>query len=86
MEETNITGLDLDMVHRDERPRVMIIDDEPDTVTLLKLIFQREGFDVSGALSGSEALEKLQTVQPSLILLDLMMPEMDGWETYDRLR
>ena len=86
VEETSVTGLDLDKFRTNERPRVMIIDDEPDTVTLLKLIFQREGFDVSGALSGSEALEKLQAVQPSLILLDLMMPEMDGWETYDRLR
>jgi len=85
-EETNKTGIDLDMVHTTERARVMIIDDEPDTVTLLKLIFQREGFDVSGALSGSEALEKLQSVQPALILLDLMMPVMDGWETFTRLR
>lgn len=86
MEETNLTGLDLDKIRTDERPRVMIVDDEPDTVTLLKLIFQREGFDVSGAVSGGEAIEKLQSVQPSLILLDLMMPEMDGWETFDRLR
>lgn len=85
-EDNNYTGIDLDTVRDDDRVRVLIIDDEPDTVTLLKLIFQREGFNVAGALSGQEALQKLETVRPALILLDLMMPEMDGWETFSRLR
>lgn len=79
-------GIDLDALQVEQRTRVMVIDDEPDTVILLKLIFQREGYDVSGASSGSEALSKLSDVQPSLILLDLMMPGMDGWETFEKLR
>lgn len=87
MDKDNIeTGIDLDTVRDEDRARVLIIDDEPDTVTLLKLIFQREGFNVAGAVSGPEALEKLETVQPALILLDLMMPDMDGWATFERLR
>jgi DNA-binding response OmpR family regulator len=85
-EDNNNTGIDLDTMRNDARVRVLIIDDEPDTVTLLKLIFQREGFNVAGALSGQEALQKLETVRPALILLDLMMPEMDGWDTFSRLR
>lgn len=84
--EENKTGIDLDRISTTDRTRVMIIDDEPDTVTLLKMIYQRDGYDVSGAASGSEALEKLQTIKPDLILLDLMMPEMDGWETFNHLR
>ncbi len=87
MDKDNIeTGIDLDTVRDEDRARVLIIDDEPDTVTLLKLIFQREGFNVAGAVSGPEALEKLEIVQPALILLDLMMPDMDGWATFERLR
>jgi len=79
-------GIDLDALQGEKRARVLVIDDEADTVTLLKMIFQREGFDVSGALSGSDALNKLADVQPALILLDLMMPGMDGWETFTKLR
>ncbi len=79
-------GIDLDALQGEKRTRVLVIDDEADTVTLLKMIFQREGFDVSGALSGSEALSKLTDVQPALILLDLMMPGMDGWETFTKIR
>lgn len=79
-------GIDLDALQGEKRTRVLVIDDEADTVTLLKMIFQREGFDVSGAFNGSEALSKLADVQPALILLDLMMPGMDGWETFAKLR
>ncbi len=81
----DLTGLDLDQIQTTDRPRVLVIDDEPDTVVLLKHIFQRDGFDVSGAYSGKEALAKLSEVNPSLIILDVMMPEMDGWETFEEL-
>jgi DNA-binding response OmpR family regulator len=80
-----LSGVDLDQLQTKDRPRVLVIDDEPDTVLLLKHIFQREGFDVSGAYSGKEALVKLGEVNPSLILLDVMMPEMDGWATFEQL-
>lgn len=49
---------------------------------LLKQVLLRDGYDVSGATSGKEALEKINAIKPSLVLLDLMMPGMDGWETF----
>ncbi|MCX6055905.1 MAG: response regulator transcription factor [Chloroflexi bacterium] len=78
-------GVDLDQLRVKHRPRILVIDDEPDTVFLLKHVFQREGFDVSGAVSGKDAINKIGNVEPNLILLDLMMPEMDGWQTFEQI-
>jgi DNA-binding response OmpR family regulator len=78
-------GVDLDSLHQTERRTVLVIDDEPDTITLLKQIFINNGFNVSGALSGKEALRKLVDVNPSIIILDLLMPEMDGMETLEEI-
>jgi DNA-binding response OmpR family regulator len=75
------SGVDLDSLKQVERNTVMVIDDEPDTITLLKHIFINNGFNVSGATSGREALNKLADVNPSIIILDMLMPEMDGLET-----
>ena len=66
--------------------KIMVVDDEPDTVDLVKLVLETEGYEVIGALSGKECLEKLETENPDLILLDVMMPEMDGWEVFKRIR
>lgn len=79
-------GVDLDQRTPGEHPRILLIDDEPDNITLLKLMFQSRGFDVSGAYSGKEALKKIHEVKPNVIILDMMMPEMDGWQTYQELR
>lgn len=81
----DLSGVDLDQIQTTDRPRVLVIDDEPDTVVLLKHVFLREGFDVSGAFSGKEALSKLSEVNPSLIILDVMMPDMDGWQIFEEL-
>jgi DNA-binding response OmpR family regulator len=81
------TGVDLDLLYgAPERQRVLIIDDEPDTVFLLKEILRGAGFDVIGAMNFNEALKKVADIPPDIILLDLMMPEVDGWETYKYLR
>ncbi len=90
-EETNISpnaasGVDLDEVYASERHSVLVVEDEPDTVMLLKHILRSAGFNVMGAMSGSEAIKKCAEIKPDLILLDLMMPDMDGWETYRYLR
>jgi len=79
-------GVDLDQMMNHSRWRILIIDDEPDTVSLLKLLFVRHGFDVAGCDSGAEALNRLAEINPSLVILDLMMPDMDGWQTYENLR
>lgn len=80
------SGLDLDLVTSSARPRILLIDDEIDTILLLKQVFQLKGFDVSGATSGKDALGKIHEINPNLILLDIMMPEMDGWKTFQQLR
>jgi len=80
-------GIDLDaFVGKASMQRALIVDDDPDTVDLIKIVIRNAGMDVVGAFSGIEALEKCSDLQPNIILLDLMMPGMDGWETYNRLR
>jgi DNA-binding response OmpR family regulator len=75
-------GVDMDEIENEDQPSVLVIDDEPDTVTLLKLVMRSGGFNVTGALSGEEALEKIKEHNPDAVLLDIMMPDMDGWQTY----
>jgi|YNPNPStandDraft_1061719.scaffolds.fasta_scaffold00148_13 DNA-binding response OmpR family regulator len=79
-------GIDLDQLESTERKRVLIIDDEVQSMLLLKSVMMRAGLDVIGATSGEEAIQKCNKVHPDIILLDLMMPMMDGWEIYQQLR
>lgn len=79
-------GADLDEVYASNRKRILVVEDEPDTVALLKHLLRSAGYNVLGATSGQEALRKFGDVKPNLVLLDLMMPGMDGWETYHYLR
>lgn len=79
-------GADLDEVYASNRKRILVIEDEPETVFLLKYILRSAGYNVLGATSGKEALKKFSEVKPNLVLLDLMMSGMDGWETYNYLR
>ncbi|HIE31054.1 MAG TPA: response regulator [Methanosarcinales archaeon] len=64
----------------------MVVDDEPDVVDLLSLMLESQGYDIITAYGGSECLEKLEHEIPDLILLDLIMPDVDGWEVLDRIR
>lgn len=80
------SGVDLDEVYASERHSVLVVEDEPDTVVLLKHILRSAGFNVMGALTGAEAIKKCGEIKPDLIILDLMMPDMDGWEAYRYLR
>jgi DNA-binding response OmpR family regulator len=66
--------------------RVVYIEDEQEMIDLVRLILGRKGFEVTGALGGLEGLGTVQDVLPELILLDLMMPDMDGWEVYQQLK
>lgn len=66
--------------------RVLIVDDDLDTLKLVGLLLQRQGYTVMAANSGAKALQKAQEEQPDLILLDVMMPDMDGYEVARRLR
>jgi DNA-binding response OmpR family regulator len=55
-------------------------------IDLVRLILSREGFEVVGAPGGMEGLNVIEDLQPQLVLLDLMMPDMDGWEVYQRMK
>ena len=66
--------------------RILCIEDETEMVDLIRLILGRRGFNVSGAAGGIEGLEMVRKDAPDLVLLDLMMPDMDGWEVYQQMK
>ena len=70
----------------EEKKKVLCIEDEPEMIDLIKLILERKGFEVLGAVGGKEGLEVIRREMPDLILLDLMMPEVDGWEVFRQMR
>ena len=65
---------------------IMIVDDDPYIRELVRVFMLNEGFDVVEAADGVEALKKLQTVQVDMVILDVMMPNMDGWALCKELR
>ena len=69
-----------------EAKRVVCIEDEPEMIDLVRLILGRKGFQVIGANGGIEGLETVRKELPDLVLLDLMMPDMDGWEVYQQMK
>ena len=65
---------------------VLVVDDTPDNTTLLKFILARQGATVHTAVDGESGLTVLEQVTPSLILLDILMPGMDGWSMLNAIR
>jgi DNA-binding response OmpR family regulator len=65
---------------------VVCVEDEPEMIDLVRLILAKEGFEVVGVSGGLEGLATIERLQPDLVLLDLMMPDMDGWEVYRRMK
>jgi two-component system response regulator VicR len=70
----------------ENKKRVLCIEDEPDMIDLIRLILERQGFQVIGAVGGAEGIEAIHRERPDLILLDLMMPDVDGWEVYRHMK
>ena len=66
--------------------RILVVDDTPDNCLLIQAILQDEGYDVELSESGKDALAKIERLPPDLILLDVMMPGMDGYEVTRRIR
>ena len=66
--------------------RILVIDDDPDIAKLLTIILKPQGFAVSRACDGREGLKNTYELHPDLIILDVMMPGMDGWDVCTRLR
>ena len=69
-----------------EKKLILIVDDEPRMIKFIRLNLELEGYRVSEASNGLEALNKVRTELPDLVLLDVMMPEMDGFETLEHIR
>jgi CheY-like chemotaxis protein len=65
---------------------IMVVDDNPDIITIVRTILEGKGFNVLSASSGAECLDTLKSQKPDLIVLDIMMPEMDGLEVLTRLK
>ena len=66
--------------------KLVCIEDDFELVDILKIILKHRGFEVFGATGGPEGLETLRRVKPDLVLLDLMMPDMDGWEVHRQMK
>ncbi|MCJ7432020.1 MAG: response regulator [Anaerolineales bacterium] len=65
---------------------IICIEDEMEMIDLIRIILGRRGFEVTGANGGREGLRLIREKLPDLVLLDLMMPDMDGWEVYQQMK
>lgn len=66
--------------------KVVYIEDEQEMIDLVRLILARKGYEVIGASGGREGLDLVRRLLPDVVLLDLMMPDMDGWEVYQQMK
>lgn len=66
--------------------KVVCIEDEAPMVELLEFILKKHGYEGHMAMNGQEGLELIRSVRPDLVLLDLMLPGMDGWEVYQHMK
>lgn len=66
--------------------KILVVDDEPTIVRLMEFILARQGHEMLAAVNGEEALEKIRAHKPDLVLLDIMMPRIDGYEVARRVR
>jgi two-component system OmpR family response regulator len=69
-----------------ERPSVLVVDDEPQVVWVLQFSLQAEGYETFSAHDGIEALEQIRRHRPAYVVLDVMMPRMDGWGVLEGIR
>jgi DNA-binding response OmpR family regulator len=73
-------------VVEDGTPTILVVDDEPALLRLMAFLLKRQGYRLITATNGEEALLQLQEHRPDLVVLDIMMPKMDGYEVTERLR
>jgi len=65
---------------------IVYIEDDTEMIELIRLVLERKGFETIGAVGGHKGLEIIFDIKPDLILLDLMMPEMDGWDVFHQIK
>ena len=66
--------------------KILVVDDEPNVVRTLTFVLKKEGYDVSSAVNGEEAIAKVRESKPNLMFLDVMMPKKDGYEVCRELK
>ena len=66
--------------------KIVYVEDELEMIDLVKLILSRKGYEVIGAAGGREGLDIIRDMVPDLVLLDLMMPDIEGWDVYQQIR
>ncbi len=66
--------------------KILVVDDNPDSITILRSILEAHDYEVQTAQSGREALDQLRTDAPDVVMLDVMMPEMSGFEVLERIK
>jgi len=74
------------MTDEPKKKTILCVEDEPEMIDLIRIILERKGYSVIGAIGGEAGLEALAKGSPDLILLDLMMPDVDGWEVFRQVR
>ena len=74
------------MAEEFDRRRILVVDDEERMVRFIRMNLEHDGFQVSEAFNGKQAIQKLRDVTPDLILLDVMMPDLDGFEVLETIR
>lgn len=68
------------------KPRVLIVEDNADNFELVRFLLERAGYQVLSAINGAEGVEAAKREQPDLVLMDLSMPEMDGWKATAQMK
>src|SRR2546430_14761260 len=71
---------------RQQQGRVLVVEDERDVADLIRYNLTKEGYDVAAAPTGSDALKRAREVPPDLVLLDILVPQLNGWEVCRRLK
>jgi DNA-binding response OmpR family regulator len=79
-------GISLPEAHHAVMARILVIDDAPDLALVLRMQLERAGHEVFTAENGRRGLRRFFEHRPDLVVLDVRMPELDGWETLERLR
>lgn len=72
--------------HEKSTAHVLVVDDDPGIRGFIQMTLRAEGYDVATAVNGAQALERVKDQRPDVVLLDLSMPVMNGWELHARLR
>jgi CheY-like chemotaxis protein len=76
----------LDSVNNPEKRLIVYIEDEPELIDLLRLILKDDDLDIQAALRGRQGFELVRKLKPDLVLLDLMLPDMEGWDIFWKMQ